>query len=100
MIVEGERSDAVEDLVEEILRMDLLHDLPVDAIAHAEEPIAVDPVNRGRQDRGDARDQASILPIERAGPDATSAIAPQAPPRRRTDPISMSRCTGGWVWRM
>ena len=47
MIVEGQRSDAVQDLIEEILRMDLLHDLPVDPIAHAKEPIAVDPVNGG-----------------------------------------------------
>ena len=47
MIVERQRSDAVQDLVEEILGMDLLHDLPVDPIAHAEESIAVDPVNGG-----------------------------------------------------
>ena len=47
VIVEGQRPDAVQDLVEEILRVDLLHDLPVDPIAHAKEPIAVDPVNGG-----------------------------------------------------
>ena len=47
MIVEGQRSDAVQDLIEEILGMDLLHDLPVDPIAHAKEPIAVDPMNGG-----------------------------------------------------
>ena len=47
MIVERQRSDAVHDLVEEILGMDLLHDLPVDPIAHAKESIAVDPVDGG-----------------------------------------------------
>ena len=45
MIVERQRPDAVEDLIEEILRVDLLHDLPVDAIAHAEQSIAIDPVD-------------------------------------------------------
>ena len=79
--------------------MDLLHDLPVDPIAHAEKSIAVDPMNRRRQGGRDARDQPSILSIE--GPARSDhAIAPHAPPRRRMDPINMSRRTGGWVWRM
>ena len=45
MIVERQRADAVQDLIEQILGVDLLHDLPVDPVAHAEQPIAVDPVN-------------------------------------------------------
>ena len=51
MIVESQRPDAIQDLVEEILRMDLLHHLSVDPISHAEEPVAVDPVNGSRHDR-------------------------------------------------
>ena len=35
-----------------------------------------------------------------ARPGATSAIIPQCPPRRRTDPISMSDGTGAYVGRM
>ena len=64
MVVEGQRPDAVEDLVEEILRVDLLHDLPVDAVAHPQQPVAIDPVHRRRQRLGDARDQPPILAIE------------------------------------
>ena len=37
-----------QDLVEKTLRMDLLHHLSVDPIPHAEEPVAIDPVNGGR----------------------------------------------------
>ena len=71
--------------------MDLLHDLPVDPIAHAKEPIAIDPMDGSRQDGGDAR-RSAVDPRDRnRGPGPTSAIAPQAPPRRLTDPINMSR---------
>ena len=45
MVVAGERAQAVEDLVEEVLRMQLLHDLAVDAVAHLEHPLAVDALN-------------------------------------------------------
>jgi len=45
--------------------MDLLHDLSVDAISYAKEPVAVDPVKGCRQDLGDTPDEASIVTIER-----------------------------------
>ena len=64
MVVEGQRSEAVEDLIEEILWMDLHHHFPVDPVAHAEEPIAIDSVNGGRQDRSDPRHQAPVVAIE------------------------------------
>ena len=86
MIVERQRADAVQDLVEEILGMDLLHDLPVDPIAHAQESIAVDPMNGGSTAASDPR--SGVDPPDRTDA-ATTAIAPHAPPRRRTDPISM-----------
>ena len=64
MIVESQRADAVQDLVEEIFRMDLLHQLSVDPISHSKEPVAVDPVKGSRHDLGDAPDEVSIVPIE------------------------------------
>ena len=45
--------------------MDLLHHLSVDPIPHAEEPVAIDPVNGGRHNRGDPCNEVSIVPIER-----------------------------------
>ena len=38
MIVVGQRSDAIQDLIKEILRMNLFHDLPVDSVSDAKEP--------------------------------------------------------------
>ncbi len=46
VIVVGQRSEAVEDLVEEILRMDQLHDLAIDAVAHVEHPLAIHRLDR------------------------------------------------------
>ena len=65
MIVESQGADAVQDLVEEILRMDVLHYLSVDAISYSKEPVAVDPVKGSRQDLGDTPDEVSIVTIER-----------------------------------
>jgi hypothetical protein len=81
MIVERQRSNAVQDLIEEILGMDLLHDLAVDPITHAKEPLAVDAVDCRRQDGGNSRHQPPILAIEiLAGGDqgnrAPRALAP------------------------
>ena len=76
MIVEGQRSDAIHDLVEEILWMDLLHYFSVDPIAHAEQSFAVDAVNRCRHHRSDARDQPSILSIEGAARSRERDCAP------------------------
>ena len=45
--------------------MDLLHHLPVDTVSYVEEPIAVDPMNGGRQQCGDAGDEMPIVSIER-----------------------------------
>jgi hypothetical protein len=64
MIVERERADAIQDLIKKIFRVNLLNDLPIDPVAHAEEPIAIDPVNGCRQRRRDTRDQAAVLSIE------------------------------------
>ena len=53
VIVVGQRPDAIQDLIEEILRMNLLHDFAIDPVSHAKEPVAVDPVNGFRQRRRD-----------------------------------------------
>jgi hypothetical protein len=79
MIVEGQRSQAVEDLIEEILWMDLHHHFPVDPVAHAEESIAIDSVNGGRQDRSDPRHQAAVVPIEGAARRDKRNRAPLSP---------------------
>ena len=89
MIVEGQRSEAVEDLIEEILRMDLHHHLPVDPVAHAEESIAIDSVNGGRQDRSDPRHQAAGRPDRRRGP---ARQAQSRPTLRRDDGPTRSTC--------
>ena len=46
VIVVGQRSQPVENLVEEILRIDLHHDLPVDPVPDAQHLLAVDELNR------------------------------------------------------
>ena len=69
--------------------MNLLHDLPVDPVANAQELVAIDPVNRTRQRRGDAREQAPIVPIV-GEPGAAEGDRAQAPPRRRKDANSRS----------
>jgi hypothetical protein len=96
MIVERQRSDAVEDLVEEILGMDLLHDLPIDAVAHAQQPIAVDAVHRLGQDRGDARDQPPIVTIEFAPRRDQRERAPGAAPApdRANQHVALQRRVG------
>jgi hypothetical protein len=47
VIVVSQRPDAVQDLIEEIFRVDLFHDLPVDSVANPKQAIAVDPVHGG-----------------------------------------------------
>ena len=89
MIVEGQRSEAVEDLIEEILWMDLHHHFPVDPVAHAEESIAIDSVDGGRQDRNYPRHLA-VVPIEVAARCDQRDRAPLS--AATTDrPINMSR---------
>jgi hypothetical protein len=96
MIVEREGTDAVQDLVEEILGMDLLHDLPVDPVTNTQQSIAVDPVNGGRQDCCDASDQPSILVIEDASGRRQGNRAPRAasPPDRSEQHVALYRRVG------
>ena len=87
----GQRPEAVEDLVEEILRMDLLHDLPVDPVSHAEHPIAVDAVNGVRTAPWRCA-RAGVDPPDRR--DVPGGSARSRPTRRRAaarDAINMSR---------
>ena len=63
MIVPGERSKAVEDLIKEVLRMELLFDLPVDPIADLEHTLAVHFLNSVGRDVGDARQEALVVSV-------------------------------------
>jgi len=54
VVVERERAKAVEDLVEEILRAQLLHHLAVDARAHFRASDAIDVADQARDRLGDA----------------------------------------------
>ncbi len=65
VIVVGQRTEAVEDLVEEILRMEQLHDPPVDAVADLEHPLAVHRLDGIGHDGRGARHQSSVIMIER-----------------------------------
>jgi hypothetical protein len=73
--------------------VDLLHHLPVDPIAYAKEPVAVDPVNGSRQDRGDAPDEVSIVSIERmTRPHERNCAPGTATPSYRSDQqVSLNR---------
>ena len=95
MIVESQRADAVQDLVEEIFRMDLLHQLSVDPISHSKEPVAVDPVKGSRHDLGDAPDEASIVPIEgmTRAHERNGAPCPATPSYRSNQHVALK-------WRM
>ena len=76
--------------------MDLLHDLPVDPIAHAQQSIAVDAVNRGRQHGRDPPDQAPILAIEAVPGGDQRDRAPRAasPPDRSQQHVTLDRRVG------
>ena len=65
MIVVRQRTQAGQDLVEEILRVDLFHDSPVDPIAHLEHPFAVHELNGFGNGRGDPRQQPPVVVVER-----------------------------------
>ena len=88
-----QRADTVEDLIEEILRMDLLHHLAIDSITDAKQSIPVDPIDRCRQRARDAGHQPSIFPIE--GPprafDREGAPCAAPPADRANDEVISDR---------
>ena len=57
VVVVGQRSKAVQDLVEEVLRVDQLHDLAIDAVAHVEHPFTIHRLDGIRDRRRDPRQQ-------------------------------------------
>ena len=96
MIVERERPEPVEDLIEEILRMDLLHDFSVDPIPYAKQAITVNPMNSRRNCHRDAGDQAAILPVVRAARSDERHRAPgaSAPAHRPDQHVALDRGIG------
>ena len=73
--------------------MDLLQDLPVDPVANAKQPIAVDSMNRSGQRGGDAREQASIVPIvgEPGTNQRDGAPGAAPPPQRGQQQVALDR---------
>ncbi len=96
VIVVGQRAEPVEDLVEKILRMDQLHDPPVDPVAHLEHPIAVHRLDRVRHDRGDPGQQTAVVVIEGRRRTCVGHRAPggAAAPDRREHQIAADRRPG------
>ena len=77
--------------------MDLLHDLPVDPVSHAEQPVAIDPVNGRRQRRGDAR-RSGVDPPDRSAWPGTDerdrAPGAATPPHRSDQHVALNRRMG------
>src|SRR5262249_27508532 len=64
MVVPCQRPKAVEYLIEQVLRKDLLHQLSIDTIAHLEEAVTIDLLDRIRQHEGDPDEQPCIVAVE------------------------------------
>ena len=64
MVVVRQRAEPGEDLVEEILRVDLLHDLPVDAVTDLEHPLPVHEPDGLGQRGGNAREEPPVIAAE------------------------------------
>jgi hypothetical protein len=93
VIVGRQRADAVEDLVEEILRMDLLHDLAIDPVANFEHPLSIQDVNRLRHGGRDPGEEPPVVASEfRLGPhQAQSRPGGAAPSNRRHHQVAPGR---------
>ena len=94
VIVVSERSKAIEDLVEEVLGVDLLHDFPVDPVAHVADAIPVDLLNGVRQRRcgrapGDVRSSRSKG--RRLAHDRNSAPCASTPAHRADHQVRLDR---------
>ena len=89
-----QRAKAIENLIEEVLRVDLLHDLAVDPFPHAQHPLPVHRLDGVGDQSRDPRQPTSIAFIIRASIRA-SAIAAHVRPRRRIGANSIVSATGG-----
>src|SRR5262249_19747376 len=92
-IVVSQGADAVEDLVEGVLRMDLLADLPVDLVAHAEQPVAIDPMDPLGERSADAPEQTPIVAVVRSARTKERDRAPGslAPSQRGHQHLALDR---------
>ena len=90
----GQRPQAIQDLVEEIHRVNLLHDLAVDSLADAQHPFAVNRLDGLGDYRGDAKEFSSITFVVRRSTPAT-AMAVHVRPRRLIGASSIVSPTWG-----
>src|SRR5262245_57359869 len=94
MVVMRERPEAVQDLIEEVLGMEVLHHLPVYPVAHAADAIAVDLMNGIRQRRSRPHQETSILVTERAlAHHRNGAPGTSAPPDGADQQVRLNRRT-------
>ena len=61
VVITCQRTETVQDLVEQILRTKLLHDLAIDAVADLERSLAVESREMTGQERGEAMQDVVIL---------------------------------------
>src|SRR5262249_51059564 len=86
VIVVGQRTESIQDLIKEILRMELLQDFPVDPIAHRQRPHLVHLLKGFRGEVRDAREHMLIVPLERMSRARERHRRPgSAPPAQRCD---------------
>ena len=89
VIVVREGPETVQNLIEQVLRMELFHDLAIDPIAHAEHPLPVHVLDRIRDDGDDAHEESAIVPLIGTPRTPKGERRPRAvpPPNRRHDEV-------------
>src|SRR2546426_638794 len=95
MIVAGQGAQPVEDLIEEVLRPELLRDLPVDPIAHFQHALPVDRLDRRGAGTRDPPQGAARAAVERLLPvqEGQDRPGPPAPPHWGKQEVSGKRGT-------
>src|SRR5881397_1796255 len=95
MVVAGQGAQPVEDLIEEVLRAELLRDLPVDSIAHFQHALPVDRLDRRGDRSRDPPQGAPRAAVERLFPvqEGQHRPGPPAPPHRGKQEVSRKRGT-------
>src|SRR5436309_10061585 len=95
MVVAGQGAQPVEDLIEEVLRAELLRDLPVDPIAHFQHALPVDRLDRRGDRSRDPPQGAPRAAVERLFPvqEGQHRPGPPAPPHRGKQEVSRKRGT-------
>src|SRR5262245_40492155 len=93
MIVAGQGTQAVQDLVEEIFGMELLHDLPIDPITDAQHTFSIHVLDGLRSDGGNPPEQVTVVSLEgAAGPhERQRRPGASSPPHRSNQQVVFPR---------